>query len=46
MSATLKGMLPRYMLPTVIKQLDMMPLTPNGKINRKYLGDKASGKAE
>ncbi|MBR6879714.1 MAG: amino acid adenylation domain-containing protein [Clostridiales bacterium] len=46
LSKTLKGMLPRYMLPTVITQLDMMPLTPNGKINRKYLGDKASGKAE
>lgn len=33
----LKEKLPRYMLPNVIQQLDAMPMTPNGKINRKLL---------
>ena len=36
-SAYIKEKLPRYMVPNVIKQLDSMPLTPNGKINRNLL---------
>lgn len=37
LKAYLKDRLPRYMLPNVIKQLEEMPLTPNGKINRNLL---------
>lgn len=37
MAAYIKGKLPRYMVPNVLKQLDAMPLTPNGKINRALL---------
>ena len=33
----IKEKLPRYMVPNVIKQLEQMPLTPNGKINRNLL---------
>lgn len=33
----LKEKLPRYMIPNVVKQLEVMPMTPNGKINRKQL---------
>ena len=33
----LKQKLPRYMVPNMIEQLDTMPLTPNGKINRVLL---------
>lgn len=36
-AAFAKEKLPRYMVPNVIKQLDTMPLTPNGKINRNLL---------
>ena len=36
-AAFAKDKLPRYMVPNVIKQLDTMPLTPNGKINRNLL---------
>ena len=32
-----KGKLPRYMFPNAIIQLDQMPLTPNGKIDRNLL---------
>ena len=35
--AVLKEKLPRYMLPTRAKKLDIMPLTPNGKIDRMTL---------
>ena len=38
----LKDLLPRYMLPNRIVQLDEMPYTENGKINRKYLASQAS----
>ena len=37
MAAYIKEKLPRYMVPNVIRQLDTMPLTPNGKINRNLL---------
>ena len=37
MAAYIKEKLPRYMVPNVIRQLDAMPLTPNGKINRNLL---------
>lgn len=35
--AELKESLPRYMLPSLITCLDRMPMTPNGKIDRKQL---------
>jgi acyl carrier protein len=33
----LTGKLPNYMLPSAVVQIEMMPLTPNGKIDRKAL---------
>ena len=36
-AAELKTQLPRYMQPNAIKQLDRMPLTANGKIDRALL---------
>ncbi len=35
--AYLKGKLPRYMIPNVVRKLENMPLTANGKINRHLL---------
>ena len=37
MAGYIKEKLPRYMVPNVIKQLEQMPLTPHGKINRNLL---------
>ena len=37
----LKGYLPRYMLPAECCSLERMPLTPNGKIDRKLLQKRA-----
>ncbi len=41
----LKGYLPRYMIPAECRALDRMPLTPNGKINRKFLQKEAENAA-
>ena len=37
MTGYIKEKLPRYMVPHVIRKLDTMPLTPNGKIDRNLL---------
>ena len=37
LSATVKGLLPRYMLPAIVRRLDTMPLTANGKLDRQTL---------
>ena len=37
LSKELRGLLPRYMLPAVAHKLDTMPLTDNGKLNRRLL---------
>jgi len=37
MATYIKEKLPRYMVPNVIRQLETMPLTPNGKIDRNLL---------
>jgi acyl carrier protein len=37
MKEFLKGQLPDYMIPSLLVRLDFMPLTPNGKIDRKSL---------
>ena len=35
----LRRQLPDFMIPSVVVALDSMPLTPNGKIDRKALPD-------
>ena len=37
LAAFLKKRLPRYMQPNVIRQIEAMPHTPNGKLDRKAL---------
>ena len=37
MTTYIKEKLPRYMVPNVVRQLDEMPFTPNGKIDRNGL---------
>jgi acyl-CoA synthetase (AMP-forming)/AMP-acid ligase II len=34
---TVKGLLPRYMIPATVRQLENMPLTANGKLDRQAL---------
>ena len=41
LSAALKGTLPRYMIPALCEQIPAMPLTPNGKIDRRGLRERA-----
>ena len=41
LSGVLKATLPRYMLPAFCEQLPAMPLTPNGKVDRKGLRERA-----
>lgn len=41
LSAALKESLPRYMLPAFCEKLPAMPLTPNGKVDRKGLRERA-----
>ncbi len=41
----LTGKLPNYMLPSAVVRLDAMPLTPNGKIDRKALPAPDTGRA-
>jgi amino acid adenylation domain-containing protein len=41
----LTGKLPNYMLPSAVVRMDSMPLTPNGKIDRKALPAPDSGRA-
>jgi len=42
----LKQYLPRYMIPTLCISLPAMPLTPNGKLDRKLLKERAQTEAE
>lgn len=37
MVVALKARLPRYMVPNYIEQIEKMPLTPNGKLDRVFL---------
>ncbi len=40
----LTGKIPNYMLPSAVMRMDAMPLTPNGKIDRKALPAPDSGR--
>ena len=44
LAAFLREKLPRYMLPNRMERLEQMPLTPNGKIDRKLLRAAAAEK--
>lgn len=39
LTAQLRTYLPRYMMPAVCRQLERMPLTPNGKLDRRTLAE-------
>ncbi len=44
LTATLRKALPPYMLPAFCEKLPAMPLTPNGKVDRKGLRERAEAK--
>ena len=44
LTSYIKGKLPRYMIPNVTKQLEELPYTPNGKIDRNGLKNLYAGK--
>ena len=46
LSAFLRQKLPRYMIPNRMERVEQMPLTPNGKIDRKLLTARAAVKKE
>lgn len=42
--ATMKGSLPEFMIPGILRQVEQMPLNKNGKIDRKALDAMAGGR--
>ena len=44
LTSYIKSKLPRYMIPNVTKQLEELPYTPNGKIDRNGLKNLYAGK--
>ena len=42
--AAMKQNLPAFMVPGILRQVEEMPLTKNGKIDRKKLAEMGAGK--